>query len=181
MDADHALSSMNTCNYYLRKHLEESGTGIALTYSSSYYTLQMDGALCDADLFRDAVALSRHITPANLGDVAAGADLYRGTYFEDVKCEWADLDRKRFSSDYTLLRTALAGYFMNTGNFIEAEVSAIAALDENQLSADAWKALLAVQSLKGDPAGRQATLDKMVATYRKLLNADPPAELLSRG
>jgi two-component SAPR family response regulator len=181
MDADHALSSMNTCNYYLRKHLEETGTGIALTYSSSYYTLQLDGALCDADLFHDAVALSRHITPANLGDVASGATLYRGEYFEDVKCEWADLDRKRFSSDYTLLRTALTGYYLNTGNLVEAESNAIAALDENQLNADAWKALMAVQFLKDDPAARQAALDKMVATYRKLLNADPPAELMSRG
>ncbi len=59
MDTDHALSSMNTCNYYLRKHLEVSGTGIELTYAASYYTLKLDGALCDADLFRDAVTLSR--------------------------------------------------------------------------------------------------------------------------
>ncbi len=100
-------------------------------------------------------------------------------YFEDVKCEWADLDCKRFSSDYTLLRTALACYYLNTDNLVEAEASAIAALDENPLSADAWKALLAVQALKGDPAGRQATLDKMVATYRRLLNAEPPGELMS--
>jgi len=180
MDAEHALPSMNTCNYYLRKHLEESGTGISLNYSASYYTLDSGGALCDVDLFCDAVALSRHITPATLGDVTTGAALYRGTYFEDVKCEWADLDRKRFASDYTLLRTALAAYYCGAGNAVEAEANAIAALDENPLSADAWNALLAVQSLKGDPAGRQTILDKMAATYRKLLGTDPPAELSER-
>ena len=109
-----------------------------------------------------------------------GASLYRGTYFEDVKCEWADLDRKRFSSDYTLLRTALASYYCGAGNAVEAEAHAIAALDENPLSADAWSALLAVQSLKGDPAGRQMILDKMTATYRKLRDADPPADLMGR-
>lgn len=179
LDAEHALASMNTCNYYLRKHLEESGTGISLKYSASYYTLDTAGALCDADLLSEAARKAGDLNPSNLEELTAAANLYRGPYFEDVKCAWADLERKRSLSDYLRLRTHLAAYHLDAGDADEAERNAILALDGNQLSADAWRILLGAYHLRGDPAGYQQMRGKMVAAYRQILHADPPPELLA--
>lgn len=176
LDAEHAQSSMNTCNYCLRKILKESESGISLSYASNYYTLNMNGVICDLDIFSEACAHSSHITPENVCFIAKGAALYRGAYFEEIKSDWVELDRKRYAFDYVQLRTDLANYYYQQGNASEAEANAIQALDVNPIHNAAWKILLEVFKLYGNPSSYQSALQRASDSYRKFAGTELPAE-----
>lgn len=177
MNPDRAQSSMNTCNYTLRKILEESGSGITLSYASNYYELHMNDAICDTDVFSACCAKAGNIGPENLAELTAGAALYKGPYFEDVKCEWAELDRKRYANDYVDLCVALAGYHFRAGNLSDAESNAIHALDINSVCTAAWKIFLDVLQSRQDVNGYRFAMKRVVNSYRKVLSSDLPAEL----
>lgn len=177
MDSERAQSSMNTCNYYLRKLLEETGSGISLSYASNYYTLNLNNALFDVDLFSKACGQINNITSENVAHITQCAALYRGTYFEDVKCDWVELDRKRYAFDYVQMRTALAAYHYQQGNTFEAESNAIQALDVNPVHNAAWKILLNVLQLKADTASCQSALQRAADSYKKISGTDIPEEL----
>lgn len=177
MNPERAQSSMNTCNYNLRKLLEESGSGISLSYASNYYELNLNNAVCDTDIFTAACAKCGSITAENAAELATAASLYRGPYFEDVKCEWAELDRKRYANDYVMLRSALAAYHYQSGNTSEAESNAIQALDANPVCTAAWQVFLRILRERQDPTGYRFALKRAVTSYRKILSSDLPREL----
>lgn len=176
MDTEHALASMNTCNYYLRRQLEESGSGIALSYASSYYSIDLNGAVCDADLFENALALSP-LTADNLPTALEASALYRGPYFEDVKGPWAQVERERFAANCAALRAAIAQYYLTQGEWVEAEAYALRALEANALQPQAWKALLRARKAKGDHAGFQQSREKLLHTYQKQFGLPLPQDL----
>lgn len=71
-----------------------------------------------------------------------GASLYRGKYFEDVKCDWANLLRDQYDIRYASLRVALASYYASIGKYEESAQQASLALEVDQFCDSAWRILL---------------------------------------
>lgn len=142
LSEEKALSNLNTCNYYLRSFLKKTGTDISLKYKSGYYSLDLGSVICDLDIFDNAEVLSTNITSENINDVLYGASLYRGKYFEDIKCDWANLLRDQYDIRYVNLRVAIGKYYTSIGSTEEANQQATLALEIDQLCENAWQILL---------------------------------------
>ncbi len=179
MSPNQALANLNTTNYYLRRHLEKSGSSIALLYDSGYYSIDLGSAICDADEFEKAEWEANNLSDKNLDQVLSGAALYRGRYLEDVKCTWADLERERFASRYIHLRILIAEHYLKTGRVTEALEQSMLSLEINRLSNDAWRMLLASYRQKGDPTLLNRARENMRRAYLEHTGKEPPAELLS--
>lgn len=178
MSPAHALSNLNTTNYYLRRQLEKSGSDIKILYDSGYYSIDMGAVICDADEFEKAESAARKLTRENLDYVLAGASLYRGRYLEDVKCTWADLERELYMARYVRLRTQLADYYLNEGKFDEAIEQVMLGLEVNRLAVDPWKTFLTACARKGDPTLFRRTRDNMRRSFLEYTGSEPPDELL---
>lgn len=173
MPPEKALASLNTCNYYLRRHVEKSGVGISLLYEAGYYRISLNGISCDADLFIEAEEQSQNITDKNLPSILAGVELYRGRYFEDVKCTWADLDRERFAAACVNIRMAVANYYFEHGQFDAAADNATHALGNNTLHMGAWKLLLDAYRQMGDPVRLKHAMSNMRRIYLEQTGHEP--------
>lgn len=176
MSPSQALANLNTCNYYLRRHLEKSDSGIKLLYDAGYYSIDLGAAICDVDEFEKAEGLANALNESNLEYVLSGAALYRGRYFEDVKCTWADLDREHYASRYVRLRTMIADYYLKSGKYDEALEQAKLALDVNRLSTDAWRILHFIYKEKDEPALYKRTRENMKRVYLEYTGKEPPAD-----
>lgn len=161
-----ALSNLNTCNYYLRKFLKETQTDISLKYKSGYYSLDLGSAVCDIDLFEQAERFAQCLTAENIDSVLYGTSLYRGKYFEDVKCEWANLLRDQFDIRYVNLRVAIAKYYADLKQLEESNVQAALAIDGDPLCENAWKILLTNYKLSADKIHYEKTELNRKAAYQ---------------
>lgn len=173
---DKALANLNTCNYYLRTFLNKIDTGISLNYSASYYQLDLGKAVCDADLFIEAEKQSEHISSDTIASVLSGAELYRGRYLEDVKCSWANLERDKFASLYSKIRSNIASFYQQKQLFDEAVAQAILSLNNNKLNQEAWKILIDSYHAKGDTAAYQRSILEMRDTYMEKTGKESPDE-----
>lgn len=176
MNPHQALSNLNTTNYYLRRYLEKCKSDIAILYDSGYYSLDLGSSVCDVDEFEKAEIEASMISDKNLGQVLSGASLYRGRYFEDVKCTWADLERERCSARYVRLRTLIAEYYLKTGRSNESIEQAMLSLEINRLNKDAWKILLSAYQQKGDPTLLRRAQENMRRAYLEYTGKEPPVE-----
>lgn len=172
-----ALSNLNTCNYYLRQFLKETGTDITLKYKSGYYSLDLGNVTCDADLFADAEEKAGSITSGNLDSILYGASLYRGKYFEDVKCDWANLLRDQYDIRYSSLRVALASYYASLGKYEESGQQASLALETDPFCDSAWKILLCNYKEMADQAHYDTTIANRSAAYQSRGLTAPPLEV----
>lgn len=177
MNPHQALSNLNTTNYYLRRHLEKCNSDIAILYDSGYYNLDLGSSVCDVDEFEKVEIMADIISEKNLNQVLSGAALYRGRYFEDVKCTWADLERERYASRYVRLRTLIAEYYLKTGRPSESIEQAMLSLEVNRLNKDAWKILLAAYHQKGDPTLLRRAQENMRRAYLEYTGKEPPFEI----
>lgn len=173
-----ALASLNTCNYYLRKHLEASGLNITLEYDAGYYNININDIDCDVDLFTIAEEKSRNITAKNLPLILEYIELYRGPYLEDVKCSWANLDSERYSGMYVNIRLAIARYFYKNKNYNETINSISKALEINMLHTGLWKLLLDSYRKIGDPVRLQRAKENMRHLYLEKTGEEPPEDLI---
>jgi two-component SAPR family response regulator len=174
---DKALSSLNTCNYYLRTFLNKSNSGITLEYSESYYKISLKTAICDTDLFLQAEKQAEQLSELNILSVLEGAALYRGRYLEDVKSTWVNLEREKYASLYSSLRSHIARYYHSCENFDEAIRQAILGLNNNWLNKEAWLILINSYYAKGDAAAYKRSIREMKDVYREKAGMDVPAEL----
>ena len=172
-----ALASLNTCNYYLRKHLEASGLEITLEYDAGYYNINRNGVECDVDLFTIAEEESRNITDENLPLILEYTELYRGAYLEDVKGTWTNLDRERYSGMYVNIRLETARYFYKKENYTETVNAISRALEINMLHTGLWKLLLDSYKKIGDPVRLQRAKDNMRNLYLEKTGEEPPKDL----
>lgn len=172
LESEAALANMNTCNYYLRRQLDASGSGIALNYASNYYSINLNGVVCDVDIFENALSLLP-VTEENLSQILYGASMYRGPYLEDVKSQWPQIERDRLMSNYAALRAALANYYLARGELAEAEANALHALTANSLQPAAWKALLRAKREKGDLAEFRQVYEELKHTFGASNNRFP--------
>jgi two-component SAPR family response regulator len=177
MSLNQALANMNTSNYYLRRHLEKSGADITLHYDSGYYSIDLGSVLCDADEFAKAEEEANKLSDKNLSSVLSSAALYRGRYFEDVKCTWADLEREHYASRYVRLRTLVAEYYLKNGMHNKALEQAMLGLEVNRLSNATWKVLLSVYEEIADPALLRRARENMRRAYLEHTGQEPPMEL----
>lgn len=168
LSEEKALSNLNTCNYYLRKFLKETQTDISLNYKRGYYSLDLGSVVCDADIFKHAEALAVSLSEKNLRDVLYAASLYRGKYFEDVKCDWANLLRDQYDIRYAGLRVNIAFYYASTGQLKESNSQAAMALDIDPLCENAWKLLLQNYKASDDRTHFETTLRNRAAAYQNL-------------
>lgn len=162
---DKALQNLNTCNYYLRTFIKETHTDITLNYKSGYYFLDLGTTLCDMDLFLEAESLSQNITTDNLDTILFATSLYRGNYFEDVKCTWANLLRDQYKIRYVHIRVALASYFIKNKDYDHAIHQATFALDIDSLYEDAWMIILNSYSQLNDTTHYESTLANRITAY----------------
>ena len=172
-----ALSNLNTCNYYLRQFLKETGTDISLKYKSGYYSLDLGSVTCDADLFADAEERAGSITSGNLDSILYGASLYRGKYFEDVKCDWANLLRDQYDIRYASLRVALASYYASIGKYEESAQQASLALEIDHFCDSAWRILLHNYKEMADKTHYDTTIANRDAAYQNRGLAAPPLDV----
>lgn len=166
LSEDKALSNLNTCNYYLRNFLKKTETDISLKYKSGYYSLDLGITTCDLDLFEQAEKLSKSPAEDNIETILDGASLYRGKYFEDVKCSWANLIRDQYDIRYAILRVTLASYYAAHDQLTESNTHAAMALDVDPLCQNAWKILLTNYKTAADKIHYKNTLDNMQETYK---------------
>lgn len=168
LSEEKALSNLNTCNYYLRKFLKETQTDISLKYKRGYYSLDLGSVVCDADIFERAETMAASLSEKNLRDVLYAASLYRGKYFEDVKCDWANLLRDQYDIRYAGLRVNIASYYASAGQLKEANSQAAMALDIDPLCENAWKLLLKNYKASDDRTHFETTLRNRAAAYQNL-------------
>lgn len=161
-----ALSNLNTCNYYLRKFLKETHTDISLTHKRGYYFLDPGSVPCDVDIFERAESLAPSLSEENLDEVLYAASLYRGKYFEDVKCGWANLLRDQYDIRYAGLRVKLASYYAATNQPEESNQQAALALDTDPLCESAWKILLENYKSSADRTHFETTYGNRLAAYQ---------------
>lgn len=166
LSEDKALSNLSTCNYYLRKFFKEAKTDISLKYKSGYYYLDLGSVSCDSDLFTQAESLALSLSEENLETVLYGASLYRGKYFEDVKCDWANLLRDQYDVRYANLRVKLAAYYTSVNQLDESNAQATLALDVDPLCESAWKILLTNYKATADETHFKTTWDNRQDAYR---------------
>lgn len=162
-----ALSNLNTCNYYLRQFLKETRTDISLNYKSGYYSLNLGSVRCDSDLFDQAENLSMSLSEDNLDQVLYGASLYRGKYFEDVKCDWANLHRNQYDIRYASLRVNLAAFYASRDQLEESNIQATMALETFPLCENAWKILLSNYKKTSDKTHYETTWLHRQQIYQK--------------
>lgn len=161
-----ALSNLNTCNYYLRKFLQSTGTDISLQYKSGYYSLDLGSVSCDIDLFEHSETLATSPSEQSIDDILYGVSLYRGTYFEDVKCEWANLLRDQYDMRYTKLQIAIAKYYESIGQLDKANRQATLALDIDPLCESAWEILLTNYKTVDNKTYYETTLSNRQSAYQ---------------
>jgi two-component SAPR family response regulator len=166
LSEDKALSNLNTCNYYLRKFLQKTETDISLKYKSGYYSLDLGSVFCDSDIFEQAETMALSLSAENIEHVLYGASLYRGKYFEDVKCGWANLLRDQYDIRYANLRVTLAAYYAALGQLEESNAQAAMALDIDPLCENAWKTLLTNYHLSANKTHYETTLLNRQAAYQ---------------
>lgn len=176
---DKALANLNTCNYYLRKFLEKTGTDISLEYRGGYYKLNLGNALCDLDLFADAENMAGQINSDNETSILQAASLYRGRYLEDVKCTWANLLRDQYDMRYAELRVKLAEYYRSQNRMEDAVGQAVKAIQAYDLCEKAWVLLLKAYDASGDKAHFERTLANREEAYRRKGSGKAPAVDLS--
>ncbi len=162
-----ALSSLNTCNYYLRQFLKASGTDISLNYKSGYYSLDLGHVICDSDLFEQAEQRSASLSAENISQILYGASLYRGRYFEDVKCGWAALLRDQYDIRYANLRVAIARYYASDRQLEESCNQVTLALNINPLCENAWRILLQNYREAADNTHYDTTWQNRQNAYQK--------------
>lgn len=167
LSEEKALSNLNTCNYYLRQFLKETQTDISLNYKSGYYSLDLGSVCCDSDLFDQAEILSSSLSEDNLNQVLYAASLYRGKYFEDVKCDWANLLRDQYNIRYASLRVNLAEYYASLNQYDDSNAQAAMALDVSPLCENAWKVLLANYKKASDTTHYETTWQNRQNAYLK--------------
>lgn len=139
---DKALANLNTCNYYLRNFLKQTGAPIQLIHDKKYYRLDLDGVVWDAQIFAEAEEKALTISDKNAGDIVVAAELYRGKYFEDVNCTWANLMRDQYDTRYANLRVRVAEFY-KAGNALEDSINqCILAIEKDHSCDKAWELLL---------------------------------------
>lgn len=178
--ADKALASLNTCNYYLRRHLDACELPISLEYESGYYWLKMEGFCRDVDLFEKAVEESKAITAENLPPILERLELYRGPYLEDVKSTWASMGREKYSAMYVETRLAIARYYSDRGDHGEVVNNLTKALDCDPLHPGLWRLLFETYELIGDPTRLSRSVETMRRAYLERTGNEPPETLLKR-
>ncbi|MFV0527118.1 MAG: response regulator [Lachnospiraceae bacterium] len=166
---DKALANLNTCNYYLRKYLEQAGSAITLLHESGYYKIDLGHALCDLDIFMQAEEESTQITETNLEYLSYAADLYRGRYFEDVKCTWANLMRDRYDIRHAILRVRLATYYKSIQDTNRSVNELIRALETDPLNEEAWTLLLDNYQDLNDMVHYKKALENKEQAYKNAL------------
>lgn len=142
LPAEKALANLNTCNYYLRKFLEQTGAPVRLIHEKKYYRLDLGGAVWDAQIFAEAEEKAASISRQNVADIMAAAELCRGKYFEDVNCTWANLTRDQYDTRYANLRVRIAEYYAGNKETEESIAQCILAIDRDALCDKAWQQLL---------------------------------------
>lgn len=162
-----ALANLNTCNYYLRKSLEQLHVPISLLHEKGYYRLDLGGIPCDAHLFSDAEVTAKSIDEHNVDFILYALSLYRGKYLEDVKCTWANLIRDQYDIRYAKLRVKLAGYYKQSGDTEHSTAQLIKALDTDPLSDEAWDLLLDNYQTQNDQVRYKKTLDNRALIYKQ--------------
>lgn len=167
LSEEKALSNLNTCNYYLRQFLKASGTDISLNYKSGYYSLDLGHVICDSDLFEQAEQMAASLSAENINQVLSGASLYRGRYFEDVKCNWAALLRDQYDIRYANLRVAIAGYYASENQLEESCNQVTLALNINPLCENAWRILLQNYKKAADNTHYETTWQNRQNAYQK--------------
>lgn len=177
MNPHQALANLNTTNYYLRRHLQKCASDISLLYDSGYYSIDLGSTSCDVDEFEKAETEASMLSDKNINGVLSGAALYRGRYFEDVKCTWADLERERYASRYVRLRTLIAEYYLKEGMFSESLEQAMFSLEINRLNKDAWGILMSAYRQKGDPTLLRRAQENMRRAYLEYTGEEPSTEL----
>lgn len=178
LSEEKALSNLNTCNYYLRKFLKETQTDISLNYKRGYYSLDLGSVVCDADIFQHAESLASSLSETNLPDVLYAASLYRGKYFEDVKCDWTNLLRDQYDIRYASLRVKIASYYASAGELEASNSHAAMALDIDPLCENAWKLLLINYKASDDRTHFETTQKSRASAYQNLGLTAPVLDFL---
>lgn len=180
MEPERALSSLNTCNYFLRQYLSHHGERISLHYEAGYYRLETGNVPCDTDRFTAALEQSASIHEGVLSSILAGADLYRGRYLEDVKGSWIGMERERYEANYITLRENIAGYQLKNSRYDSAISNAMRALEINPLHPPAWKVILETYHRQGDPVQLKRARENMYKTYQEKTGREPANELYNQ-
>ncbi len=174
---DKALQNLNTTIYYLRKFLKDGNTDVTLIYKSGYYSLNLGNVISDIDVFEKAEELASSICAQHIDYVLYAANLYRGKYFEDVKCEWANLLRDQYHIRYVNLRIEIAMYYANTKQYEASNEQATLAINADPLCETAWILLITNYQKSGDEIYLQRTLENRKSAYKNLNITLPNLEL----
>lgn len=103
--------------------------------------------------------------------------MYRGKYFEDVKCDWANLLRDQYDIRYASLRVALASYYASIGKYEESAQQASLALEVDQFCDSAWRILLHNYKEMADKTHYDTTIANRDAVYQSRGLAAPPLDV----
>ncbi len=173
MEYDRALANFNTCNYQLRRQLAETGSGIQILFSGGYYTLELYGNTCDADLVENILSKKADISRSNIARITEAIELCEGLYCENIPGLWADSRRYYYENMYVNRSFSAANYFYEQKMFGECLAYAQKAVGKNRLFEEGWKLIFEVLKLRGDTAAYKEKLDSMRNIFEKELGFPP--------
>ena len=173
MEYERALANFNTCNYQLRKQLSQTCSGIEILFSGGYYTFELRGSVCDADIVHDILSRNSAAAQSNIELIKKAIDLYKGPYCESIPSLWADSRRYYYENLYVNSVFSVANYFYDNKMYGECLTFAQKAVEQNQLFEEGWKLILEVLKLRGDKTGYNKKCAAMQKIFKKELGEAP--------
>ena len=170
-DTEHARAALSRAIYYLRQAL---GDGAVVSRSADEIVVPPDRVWCDAVALHRALVDARFDEAVGLfrGELLAGFFVSGAAGFE----QWAEDERRRFTSDASRAAWALAARATRAGDHIEAARLGQWAVDRSPLDEAGVRRLMETFDRAGDRAGAVMAYDRFARRLAGDLELVPAPE-----